>query len=641
MLSNVRSEEIDSLKARVPAAWLPALLIVVATLLAYSSVWGAGYIWDDDAYVSNNNTLTSVDGLRRIWLEPGAVPQYYPLTHTTFWIEHQIWGVNPRGYHATNVLMHGANALLVGQVLTSLAVPGAWGAAALFALHPVHVESVAWITERKNTLSGFFYLLALLAFLRFDAARQPEEKVKRRLAYIVCLGCFVASLLSKTVTATLPAALLILTWWRHGTVARRDWGAVAPMFVIGLCLSAVTVWMERGHVGAVGSDWDLSFVERCLIASRAAWFYLGKLAWPAPLIFNYPRWQIDAGQMLQYVPLVAAAAAAVLLYRFRGTLGRGPFAAALYFVATLGPALGFVNTFPMRYSFVADHFQYLASLGPLVLLASAATWYGPRLHRRAAPIAAMLSALVLTVLTWQQGWVYHDLKSLWHDTIAKNRGSVLAHNNLGLILMEDGQAELAARSFQAALSVKPNDGFAYNNLGLALMRMGDERAARDAFENAVRYDPGNAQAHNNLGNWLAGQGSLEAAAESFATATRLQPTYSDALGNLANVRMLQNRTQEAEQLYQRAIEIDPEFADALHNLAVLRAQQGRLADAEALYRRGIAIRPSSADAYLHLGYVVQAQGRLDEARRLYDKVRQLRPGDAAATAALNELSNGK
>jgi hypothetical protein len=396
--------------------WRLAALLILLTLIAYIPALQGGFIWDDNDYVSDNAALRSADGLRRIWTEPGAVPQYYPLTFTTFWLEYRVWGLSPAGYHALNVALHAVSAVVLWRVLLLLQVPGAWLAAAVFAVHPVEVESVAWITERKNTLSGACYLAALLAYLHFafGAAR------RRWRLYGLALALFIAALLSKTVAASLPAVLVLILWWKRDRLDAAALWPLAPMFALGLGAGLLTAGVERQYVGAVGADWNLSAVDRCLIAGRALWFYAATLAWPHPLIFFYPRWRIDAGIWWQHLFPLAAIGLAALLAALRHRLGKGPLVAVLAFAVMLAPALGFVDVFPMRYSFVADHFQYLASIA-LIALAVAV---GCRALRGAPPgaraaVGAGVLAL-LTTLSWRQGDVSLDQEALWRDTIAKN-----------------------------------------------------------------------------------------------------------------------------------------------------------------------------------------------------------------------------
>jgi protein O-mannosyl-transferase len=540
-----------------------ALALVLAVVLAHAAALSAGFVWDDDDYVTENPTLLDAAGLARIWTELGAVPQYYPLVHTTFWIEHHLWGERPLGYHAVNVLLHAGCAVLAWTILRRLEIPGAWLAAALFGVHPVHAESVAWIAERKNVLSGILYLGALLAWLDFDETRG-------RRSYARSLLLFVGALLSKTVTATLPAALLVVAWWKRGRITKGDVVPTLPYFALGIAGGALTSWMERFHVGATGGDWALGAAERLQVAGRAAWFYLGKLVWPHPLMFIYPRWRVDTWGPEAWLPPLAAIAVLAALWMLRSRIGRGPLAAASFFGLTLGPALGFVNIYPMRFSYVADHFQYLASLGPLALLAACAA----RLDRKTLRAVAPVVLVTLGVLTQRQERAYADEETLWRRTLATRPDVFLAQNNLGGMLLERGAVDEAEAHLLRAIAIEPTYPEAYDNLGIVLHRRGrlDEAIAR--YREALRLDPDYSFAHNNLGISLAEAGRIDEAIASFREAIRLKPDMArghfnlgvalyrtgDAAGALAELR-------EAERLA-------PGDADVREALRVVTAAGG-------------------------------------------------------------------
>jgi tetratricopeptide (TPR) repeat protein len=573
---------------------LLGVLLVGLTILAYTPAFRAGFVWDDDDYVTRNPTLRSVAGLAAIWLEPGAVPQYYPLTFTSLWLDYRLWGADPAGYHAVNILLHALNAFLLWRILEALRLPGAWAAALLFALHPVHVESVAWVTERKNVLSGALYLGALLSYLRFADGAPPV----RTRWYAVSLVLFAAALLSKTVTCSLPAALCLILWWRRGSIRAADIVPLAPHFALGAVLAAVTIWMEKHHVGAAGIDWHLSFAERVLIAGRALWFYAAKLAWPANLSFVYPRWQVALGWQALYP--IAAIAVIAALWAMRSRIGRGPLAAVLFFAGSLVPALGFFDVFPMRYSFVADHYPYLASIGLIALAAAcAATLLGGA--EGAARAALVGPAVALAVLTWNRAAVYSDAETLWRDTLAKNPGAWMAHNNLGLLLAGRGRADEAMAEYRAALVVKPDDDFAYNNLGNAYASAGDMKNAEASFAAALEIAPGNPEARNNLGNVFAARREWKAAAEQYELALRSKPAYADAHNNLGNVLAVGGDDDGAVAHYREAVRIDPGYADAHHNLGVLLAARGEKTAAIAEVREALRLKPDYADARATLG----------------------------------------
>lgn len=487
--------------------WPVVCGILLCVIVAYIPAMQGGFIWDDDAYVTENDTLRTVEGLVRIWFEPGSAPQYYPLLHTSFWVEFQLWGAHPFGYHLVNVILHALNAVLVWRVLAMLGVRGASLAGFIFALHPVHVESVAWITERKNVLSGFFYLSALWAYIRFVALdeKAPARSGRWRF-YGWALGLQWCALLSKTVTATLPVIVLLLIWWKRGRLRWRDVVPTIPMFVIGAALSAVTVWMEMFNLGAIGRgaigpEWDLSFVERCLVAGRATWFYTGKLLWPANLTFIYPRWAIDATVGWQYACPLAALGAIAALWGMRRRLGHGPLTAVLFFIVTLAPALGFFNVYPFRYSYVADHFQYLASLGLIAMFASLWTicldrWIGNR--RLIQPACQAVLLTVLGSLVWHHGHTYADLETLWLDTISKNSACWMAHNNLGNVYGRREEPERAIVHYRAAIRIKPDVDEPYYNMGMALAMLGRKTDAIEAWRATLRVNPSHALATRAL-----------------------------------------------------------------------------------------------------------------------------------------------
>jgi Flp pilus assembly protein TadD len=609
--------------------WPPvvaAFALVVLTAVAYGPAYRADFIWDDDDYVTDNAALDSLGGLARIWTVPGAVPQYYPLTFTSFWLEHRFFGDAPFGYHVTNVALHALNAVLVWLVLLRLGIPGAWLAAAIFAVHPVHVESVAWVTERKNVLSGACYLGALLAALAFAA--EPRETERRRHAVLV-VALFVAALLSKTVTCSLPVILLLLAWWRNGRIERRELVAALPLLGVGIALALVTIWMERTHVGATGALFELSPWQRVLIAGRALWFYVATLLWPHPLSFVYPRWTVDPSVWWQWLPPLAAAATLAALWVARDRIGRAPFAAAAGFALTLAPALGFIDVYPMRYTFVADHYQYLASVFVIAPVAAALTIASRRLGAM-APAAALPVLALLAALTWRHATVLAGPETLWRDVIAKDPTGTMARVNLGMWLSTQGRAEEAAAVLAEALRIEPNDGEVHGNLGIVLAGIGRRDDARRHLERALALAPESAQAHSNLGNLLAADGRLDEAVVHYLAALRSDPDYPDALNNLANVLVQQGTIDEAIARYEAALAADPGYLSAHVNLATVLTRVGRNAEAIAHYRAALALDPSHFDAHRGLGAQLAARGQLDDAITELAAAARLRPRFADA-----------
>ena len=411
--------------------WLFASVLLIAVTLSYAPAWNGRPIWDDDAHMTKVE-LRSLGGLAQIWINPGATQQYYPLVHSVFWLEHKIWGDTIWPYHLVNIFLHALSAFLLWRILLRLKIPGAWLAAGIFALHPVQVESVAWISELKNTLSGALVLSAALLYLRFDESRKRSE-------YVGALALFALALMSKSVIATLPAALLVIFWWKRGKLAwKSDVVPLLPFFALGIASGAFTAWMERTHIGAQGNQFALSFLDRCLIAGRAFWFYLAKLVWPTELTFIYPRWQISQLVWWQYLFPVSALILLAVLWKLRKRW-RGPLAAFLLFAGILFPALGFLNVYPFIFSYVADHFQYLASIAIITLASTGITLLLDRFAIPRQPIIryAIPIALLLTLgsLTWRQARTYRDAETLYLTTLQRNPDCWLAHNNLSAILL--------------------------------------------------------------------------------------------------------------------------------------------------------------------------------------------------------------
>jgi tetratricopeptide (TPR) repeat protein len=566
-------------------------LLVLLTCAVYLPVLKCGFIIDDDDYVQNNLTLRSLQGLARIWLDPSATPQYYPLTFTTFWVEYHLWELNPLGYHIINVLLHCAGVVLLWRVLKLLEIPGAWVAAAIFAVHPVHVQSVAWITERKNVLSGVFYFAAALTYLRWTMsgtdrtadgsckAVRSKESIAARAAprpnrlYWLSLILFVCALCGKTVTGTLPAALLLVQWWKAGRLEWRHVRALSPFFVLGLALNIFIAWREE-FVLCADRDWNFSFVEKCVIAGRAIWFYVGKLLWPDPLIFSYPRWRMDPAAWRQWLSLVAALVVVGGLWLGRRRLGRGPLVAVLFFGGTLFPSLGFFNVGWLQYSFVADYFVHLASVGPIVMLTALGAVYLYRRSRRGAWAGMVLVVLVLATLgvrTSQRVEAYTGLETLWRDTAIQNPGCWQAHYNLGYLVHQKGQLDEAMVHYRKAEQIKPNEP-------ATLISIAAMSEARGNLAEAVRYyrlilesRPSNAASHNNLGLILLAQGKAEEAIEHFQRALTVSPNAALIWFNLGLALQACGDLDAALVQFRRALELNPDWPAAMGATAWLLA----------------------------------------------------------------------
>jgi tetratricopeptide (TPR) repeat protein len=623
------------MKASWKSAGLAGALLVLLTLAAYLPALRAGFIWDDNAYVTENPLLTAPDGLARIWFSAHHQSQYFPLVYTTLRWERMLWGLHPAGYHAVNLAMHLLNALLVWAVLRRLGLPGAWLAAAVWAIHPVNVETVAWITELKNTESTLFYLLALLAWLEFTDGRTNRGWP----FYASALLAYALALLSKTTACTLPAAMLLVLWVRRRPLRWPRWVEIAPFVVLGVAMGLLSVWWEAhlGNYRDVDSGVALSLGQRLLVAARALWFYAGKLVWPANLSFSYTRWQMSARDPLQVLALVGCLGMAALLWRKRNSHGRVPAAAAAFFVATLSPLLGFIPLYTFRYSFVADHYLYVASGGLIALGVGAGVTlvgrWGP-LGRRVGTSAAAALLLLLAALTFRRAHVYRDSETLWRDTVAKNPTGFMPRNNLGMSLAAQGRFAEAIAEHTAALRLKPDDATAHYNLGRALFNVGKLAEAEAAFVAALRIDPNLAEAHNNLGLTLARLGRFAEAIPEHRAALYLKPHNARAHNNLGLALAASGQVAEAVEEYRAALRLMPDYVSARNNLAVALVGQGKLDEAIAEWRAVLRLRPDSPEIHLNWGDALAAQGRSAEAAAEYREALRLRAEWPPALAKL-------
>jgi tetratricopeptide (TPR) repeat protein len=628
-------------------AWIGALALAAAVALAYLPALRAGFVWDDDANVTANANLRDRDGLRRIWTESTANQQYYPLTHTSFWVERRLFGLDAFGYHLDNVVLHGLAALLLWRVLLLLELPGAWLAAAIFAVHPLQAESVAWITERKNTLSGFFFFAAAFAGVKAlgigGAAAGGEPAAapgRRRRWYALCCALFLGAVLAKSVAGLLPPVLALLLWWKRDRLTVRDLAPLVPLTLLGAAAGLHTAWLEQHHVGAVGPEFTRTPAETALVAGRAAWFYLGKLVLPAGLSFIYPRWRLDVADPAGWLYPAAALALIGALGALRGRIGKGPATAALYYGVMLFPALGFLKVYFMRYAFVQDHFQYLAGVGPIALFAAGASALAGRARGAGAarlPSSRALSAALallllapLVLITRERCGAYRDEETLWRDTLARNPAAWIAHNNLGVLLTGHGRLDEALRHLEEALRLRPDLAEIRVSLGAALLAAGRAAEAGEQYRRAVALSPELPSAHAGLGAALEREGRGAEALAALEEALRLEPEGADLRYRLAGLHLRRGDPARAAVLVEELLRRDP-AAPRAHALAgEILAAQGKGREAEAAFREAIRLGPGGFEGHLGLGVLLAARGDLGAAAASLDRALAAKPDAAAA-----------
>ena len=645
---------------RLNAAAFAALGLLVAA--SYLPAAGGGFVWDD-TIVTTLDSIRRWDGLLELWFSPGSAyfeervleAHYWPIVYSTFWLEHKLWGLSPAGYHVVNILLHFANTALLWRLLSRLAVPGAWFAAALFAAHPLHTESVAWVIARKDLLSGMFYLLAFWMWIRF-----LESPCRRR--YAAALALFAAGLLCKTVVVTLPAALLILQWWRRGRVTRGDLLRVLPFFAVGFAFAvADTLYYRDIESLSLG----YSMAERGLIAARALCFYAGKLAWPADLMVIYPHWDASAGSPVAWACAAAVAGALGAAWFLRRRAGRGPLACLLFFAVTLSPVLGFIDYGYMQFSFVADRYQYLAGIGLIALFAAAGARGVEKLPgaaARAARGAAVILLVILGALTWNQSEIYRDDITFYSHVVSFNPSARAMQANLAVAFHRNDQFEEAEKHSRLALEIDPENTGALKNLADSLNEQGRYEEAFEHYRSAMEADPGDANVPQNMaeslrkrgmneealkwyrhaiaknsGNPLshAGMGHAlytmkryEEAVSSIGQALALEPDMAQAprlhfiLGRMAQET---NRPEEAGKHYENSLRTDPGFRDAADYLAALRFNQERYEEALSLYRTIARADPANALNYSNIGAVLFKMGRTQEALSNLERALSLDP----------------
>ena len=576
-----------------PAFLALGLLIAVV----YFPATQAGFVWDD-SIITDLKTVSTWGGILDIWFDPTSAykqgttwyeAHYWPLLYTTFWLEHKLWGFNPLGYHVVNILIHFANTVLLWRLLLRLGIPGAWLVAAVFGAHPLHVESVTWIIGRKDILATLFCLASFLVWLRFI-----ESPSRGR--YAKALLLFVAAMLSKSIVVVFPATFLILQWWKKGCVTREKLLRVLPFFFVGFAIAIGGVQFYR-KVEPI--SFDYSIVERVLIAAHALWFYVGKLLWPMELAVIYPHWDVNIADPVGWLYVVAAVTVAATLWFLRGRIGRGPLACALFFAVMLSPTLGFVDYSYMRYSFVADRYQYLGGIGVILLFVAAAA-YGvqrlPDLPRKAAKGAALALLLPLGVATWNQAGIYKDEVTFFRHVISLNPSAYNAHLNLAsALLRNEGGSEEVLAAARVAVERRPLYYKSHNLLGAALVRLGRDEEAEKPFRRAIELNPRYAPAFLNLGESLRNRRRYKEALEAYRSALRIDPDYPLPYVAMGYLFFGLKRYEEAVSSMKRALSLQPglPMAPRLYSLIGQSLRKmGRHEEAERYLRRARELAPS-------------------------------------------------
>jgi len=615
----------------VRKALLGGIVLVLLTLFVYIPGMQADFIWDDNLLLTHNRLMHADDGIYRFWFTTDA-PDYLPLTWSTLWLEWQCWGEHATGYHVTNTVMHVFGVLLLWAVLRRLRIPGAWLAALIFAVHPVNVASVTWISERKNVLSIIFYLLAIFFYLQFDRQRSIQ-------AYILSIVLFVLALLSKASVVMLPVVLLLCVWWRRRRLSLRDVAWVAPFFVLAAGVSYVTVVLQQ--TGAIRDEVvrPEGFFSRLAAAGWIPWFYLSKVFVPHKLLMIYPRWNVDETAIVSYLPGLALIAVWVVLWMHRKGWARAPFFMLTYYLALLFPVLGFFDMAFAMHSLVADHLLYLPIIGPIAMTVGV----GWIVLKRKSPAvravgigAAVIVVSVLSTLAWNQSTRLKDQVTLWEYNLPLNPKAWMGHYNLGTIFAERShkekdpvkKAQLQQESLEhltTAIELRPNDSPAHNNCGLLLMQMGRIEEALPYLQEAIRLDEESTSAHFNIGLAYKALGRFDEAVASLKETLRLRPKHHNARYQLAVVLGRLGRLGEALEHFRLLKQIDPNNFEWRTDMGILLMETGRPEEAAAEFNAALKINPNVRQPHSGLGAILQRQERYEEAARHFARALAIQP----------------
>ena len=587
-------------------------LIIVTVFLAYLPSISGGFILDDNLLLTENQLIKASDGLYKFWCTTEAT-DYWPVANTTLWIEWRLWGMHPTGYRVTNLILHVAETLLVWLILRKLSIPGAFLAAMIFAVHPVNVESVSWIAQRKDMLAVLFFLVSIYCYLK-NISSSCSDNSQHRLhtpcsepAHGVCgvlsgrwywisLAAFVLAMLSKVSVAILPVLLLVIVWWMR-PLTRWVLLRTAPFFAVAVVLTWVNMWFQTRGTDVVIRN--AGFTERLLGAGGVVWFYLYKAILPFDLAFVYPQWHIETGNPLWWLPLLAVFIVTAALWLYRKSWSRPFLFAWGFFCVALAPVMGFMDVGFMKHSLVADHYQHIALIGVIALVS--AGWNVWLEHARdgwhwAATIVIIVSVGVLAFLTWRQSGLYRDAITLYEATLEKNPGCWMAHNNLGIELAHAGRLREAVEHYTQALRLKPDNSETHNNLGNTLIKIGRRPEAIEHYKEALRIKPNIVDAYNNLGNAFKELGQYQQAIDHYEKALRLNPNYLEAHYNLGLALAETGRPEEAIEHYRQALRLGPNIITIWTNMALAYANMRQSAEAIAAARKALELARSQGQA---------------------------------------------
>jgi len=514
---------------------LQVAMIATATLWIYWPALHGDWLWDDTVYITENAITQSPTGLENIWFEPGSLSDYYPIEASVQWMQWRLWGPDSYDYHLTNVILHLLNALLVWRLLAKLGLRLAWLGGLIFAIHPVVVESVAWVAELKNTLSLPFFLLAMCSFIDYDESENPKN-------YFLALGLFLVAMLCKTTMVMFPVIILLYLWWKRNRVGIRGLRLSAPFFAISLGLGLATVWFQHHRTG----NYDIpigGFLPHLTLIGLSVSFYFALCLWPADLLTMYPKWPIDPPSLIQLLPWPILVGMIGWFWMKRADWGRHALLGIGFFLINILPFAGFIVASYMRFSWVMDHFLYIPLIGLIGLAVAGIGQVEKQLSKPVRSYLIGITAAIMALMAWEShGYarLYINQTTLWTYIIEHNPNAWLAHYNLGFVLAHENRIDEAITQYQQTLKIKPDYVDALNNLGACFFQTNRIPEAIDLYRKVLKITPNDAGTRSNLGLALLQSNRIPEAIEEFEEALKINPDLPGVQKSLEEARQLQN-----------------------------------------------------------------------------------------------------
>ncbi|MBF0286412.1 MAG: tetratricopeptide repeat protein [SAR324 cluster bacterium] len=607
------------------------LCLACITLIVYYPAIQAEFIWDDFHFFINDPLIGSADGLWKIWFDPGTDGwNYWPITRTAFWIQRQLWDLQPLGYHVVNIVFHFLNATVLWLALKRFQIKGAWLVGLLFAIHPVHVASTAWVTELKNTLSGFFYLLSIWSFIYFDHRKKWHW-------YFISLGLFACALLSKSTTIMLPVLLIASRLWFQREWQKKDILCLIPFFLLALGSAYVSIWFESQYIGTRTAGFSLNWIERIQVAGHVPFFYLDKLLFPYSLIAVYPKWKIMMTQLSLYLPILAlGAGCAITLWRYQ-QWGRPVFLSVGAFIVTLFPVLGLLKISGFTITYVWIHHAYLPSVPIFILLGSWGMLLRDYFYQYSVTAVKMLPEgmgilffCVLGMLTWNQVHIYKNEEILWKDAVKKTQSSWMAFQNMGIVYRQKNETEKALEYLNKALQIEAHRSSTYYHRGGVYVSLGQYEQAIEDYNKAISLTSDVADYYNDRGIAYHKLHQYEQAIEDYHRSIELDADNSSYYNNRANIYYKFKQYKEAIADYSYAIVLKKDYMEAYKNRATVYLDLKEYDKALQDLNYALSLDPKSSEAYNTIGAAYLGLQKYEQAIESFNEAFRLNPALAMA-----------